>query len=68
MSNLLGIHDTDFCACPMCQWGASVSVDNPAPVRQEIDAWDLEREMSNYEQLYGREALMMKFFAYINQC
>jgi len=61
------IHNTETCAtdngspCVMCCW-ATASESIP---RQEMDSWDLERELSNFQERYGTDALAQKLESYM---
>lgn len=71
MSNL-GTHNTETCKtangqpCAICAWAGSVATEEiliyrgPAIVRREIDDWDLERELNEYSNRYGEQALADK--------
>ena len=62
-----GIHDTQTCntnnnaPCVMCSW-AEASQSIP---RREIDDWDLDRELGNYQDRYGTDALARKLESYM---
>jgi len=62
MSNLTGVHDSQLCAadngqpCVMCCW-ADASQSIP---RREMDDWDLDRELNEFANRYGEQALADK--------
>ena len=77
MSNLTGVHDSQFCAtdngqpCVMCAWAEAVSsyiYQAPPPptlIRKEIDQWDLMRELNDFDTRYGRQALLEQIFQFM---
>jgi len=36
-----------------------------APIRKEIDQWDLMRELNNFDTQYGRQALLEQIFQFL---
>jgi len=69
MSNLTGVHDSQFCACDQCQeaqrWEDEARLAKPTVIRKEIDQWDLMRELNEFDTRYGRQALLEQIFQFM---